>query len=303
MNFKNLQDAIQYFKNEDVCRDHLVKMRWPDGKIVCPKCGQKGAYHYANGLWFKCKSQTCKNRFSATVGSMFENTKLPLSKWFVAIWLITAHKKGISSLQISRDLGIGQKAGWFLLHRIRQMLADNAPEKLDSIVEIDETYVGGKFANMNRKRRKKYQDEGVDNKAAVMGIVQRDGKAKLKVIGGNTFKEVVRAHVKNEALIVTDTHNGYAGLANEYEAHLSVNHSQMEFKNGLAYTNTVEGFFSCLKRSIIGIYHQVSVKHLEAYCNETAYRYNTRKIKDVERFELTMKNCAGRLTYKALTKK
>src|SRR5882757_3932395 len=100
MNFKNLQEAIQYFDNEDLCRDHLVKLRWPDGIIVCPKCGQRGAYKYANCLWYKCKSKTCKNRFSATVRSIYENTKLPLSKWFVATWIISAHKKGISSLQL-----------------------------------------------------------------------------------------------------------------------------------------------------------------------------------------------------------
>ncbi len=140
------------------------------------------------------------------------------------------------------------------------------PEPLNNIVELDETYAGGKFANMNRKRRKKYQ--------------------RLTVIGANSFKDMVRKNVKEEATVITDQHLGYKGLDAEYAAHLSVNHSEMQFRQGLAYTNSVEGFFSCLKRSLIGIYHYASPKHLQKYCNETAYRYNTRSFSNFFRPEM-----------------
>jgi transposase-like protein len=174
---------------------------------------------------------------------------------------------------------------------------------LENIVELDETYSGGKFANMNRARRKKYQELGIDNKTAVMGFVEREGKGRLTVIGQYSFKDMVRNNVKKEAIVITDQHLGYKGLDAEYAAHLSVNHSEMQFRDGIAYTNGVEGFFSCLKRSIIGIYHQVSPKHLQRYCTETSYRYNTRKISDKDRFTQAVCNVEGRLRYKTLIKK
>ena len=177
------------------------------------------------------------------------------------------------------------------------------PEPLDNIVELDETYTGGKFANMNRARRKKFQELGIDNKTAVMGFVERQGKGRLTVINEDSFKDVVRKHVKKSAIVITDQHLGYRGLDAEYAAHLSVNHSEFQYRDGIAYTNSVEGFFSCLKRSIIGIYHNVSPKHLQKYCNETSYRYNTKKIKDKDRFAQTMCNVEGRLKYKTLIEK
>lgn len=302
MNFKNLHEAVLYFKNEDICRDHLFKTRWPDGRIVCPKCGQKDAYKYGNCKWYKCKSQTCKNRFSITVGTIYENSKLPLSKWYLAQWLISAHKKGISSPQLARDLGIGQKAAWFMLHRIRKMMEEKAPEKLDNIVEVDEVWIGGNIGKMNRTRREKYKDRGNANKTLVMGLVQRDGSARLTVIGNNNFKDIVRANVKETAFVMTDSHSGYVGLDKEYTAHESVNHNIMEFRRGIVYTNTVEGFFSCFQRSILGCYHQVSRKHLQMYCAETAYRFTTRKVKDKIRFDMLMGNIGCRLKYTDLIK-
>jgi hypothetical protein len=226
-----------------------------------------------------------------------------LSVWIASGYLLSAHKKGISSCQLSRDLGITQKTAWFVLQRLRFAMGDPSPEPLQNIVEIDETYVGGTFANMNRGRRKKFQELNIDNKVSVMGLLERDGKAKLTVIGDRTFKDVVRQNVNNDALLVTDTHIAYQGLISEYAGHATVNHSQMEFRNGIAYTNTVEGFFSHLKRSIFGIYHHCSPKHLHFYCTETAYRYNTRKISDKERANLTLQNTKGRLTYKNLIQK
>jgi len=149
-------------------------------------------------------------------------------------------------------------------------MGDLDPQLLDNVVEIDETYLGGTFANMNKARRKKWQDLGVDNKITVMGLLERDGSARLTVIGENTFKDVIKGNVDINAVVVRDTHSSYQGLEVDYTARLTVNHSEKEFGKGIAYTNSVEGFFSHLKRSIFGIYHQVSPKHLHRYCDETA---------------------------------
>lgn len=167
--FKNLNEVVTYFSDEGKCRDMLEKMRWPDGRIICPICGVRDAYRMGDCKNYKCRDKKCGSRFSVTVGSVMEGSKLPLSKWFTAIYLITAHKKGISSCQLARDLGIGQKAAWFVNHRIRLMLKEKAADPLSDVVEIDETYVGGKWANMSKKKRAVLSTTGENNKVAVMG--------------------------------------------------------------------------------------------------------------------------------------
>jgi transposase-like protein len=300
--FKNINEVINYF-TEDRCRETLEKMRWPDGRIVCPKCGVRDAYRNSDCKTYKCRDKDCKSRFSITVGLVFEGSKLPLTKWFTALYIVTAHKKGISSCQLARDLGIGQKAAWFVIHRLREMLKDAAPELLDNTVEIDECYVGGKWANMSKKKRAIMQEQGKDNKTPVMGLVERQGKAKLTVIGRNTFKEVVRQHVSPNAFINTDEHLGYHGLNMEFADHAAINHSQGEYLRDGIHTNSVEGFFSLFKRMIFGTYHQISPKHLQRYCDEITYRFNSRKIKDVDRFLISLSHTQGRLTYKQLIDK
>jgi transposase-like protein len=301
--FRNLRQLITYFSDEKVCLNYLEQQLW-GGKPVCPHCGSERVYRLANGKQFKCgNKKTCDRKFTVLVGSIFENTKIPLTTWMPAIYLCTSLKKGISSHQLARTLGITQKSAWFVLHRIRLMMEDPTPEPLEYLVEVDETYVGGKFDNMSRSRRKKWQDKGVDNKVAVMGMVQRDGKARLKVIGNVSFKDMVRLYIDTSAVIVTDSHSGYVGLKDEFAGHESINHSQSEYKRDIFYTNTVEGFFSQLKRAVIGTYHQISAKHLHRYCDEFSNRYNTRKLKDPERFAQTIQNSKGRLKYDDLTRK
>lgn len=235
---------------------------------------------------------------------MMEGSKLPLVKWFAAAWLITNHKKGISSCQLGRDLGIGQKAAWFLHHRIREMIIDKAPDLLDNVCMVDEMYCGGSISNMTKTRRKYHNDYHVDNKTPVIGIVEKDGKVRLELIGRkDSFKDVIRRNVSEDALIVTDEHLSYQGLANEFAGHVTVNHSNLEFKKDGFSTNAVEGLFSMFKRTVYGTYHQISVKHLDRYCQETAYRYNTRKTKDADRFMDVMNKTEGRLTYTKLTGK
>jgi transposase-like protein len=301
--FSNLSEVLEYYKSEDKCRDTIEKMRWPDGNIICPKCGEGHAYRNSDMRTYKCHSQACKNAFSVTVGTVFQSTKLPLSKWFAAIYFVINRKKGISSHQIARDLGIGQKAAWFMLCRIREMLRNKTVELLDNIVEVDECYVGGRLDVMHRGRRKKIQDSKRDNKTAVMGLIERDGKARLKVIGKETFKDLVRQHVDENAVIVTDSHLGYKGLAYEFVGHATVDHSKQQYKDGIFHTNTVEGAFSHFKRMIVGTQHSISPKHLHRYCDEFSYRWNNRKVKDTERFMQSLKLTEGRLTWKQLTAK
>jgi transposase-like protein len=290
--FKNLKEMMQNFSDERVCRAYMEEMRWGGNP-----------YKLKDGKTYRCITKTCKKDFTVTVGTIFENSKVALSTWFAAIYLCTAHKKGVSSCQLARDLGITQKTAWFVLHRVRLIMGGNETDQFENIVEVDECYIGGKWGNMHNKKKKALMEAGQDNKTPVMGIVQRDGGTKLKVIGDCTFKDIIRRNIDKTALVVTDTHLSYHGLNMEYAGHEMVNHSQGQYTNGIFYTNTVEGFFSQFKRSIIGIYHQVSPKHLQAYCNETSYRYDTRKIQDADRFRMTMQNTKGRLTYNNLIQK
>jgi len=299
--FNNLPEVVKYFERDETCRDTLEKMRWPDGNIICPKCKTERAYRMADMKHYKCRDRKCAARFSVIKGTYFESTKLPLQKWFIAMYLVTAHKKGISSHQLARDLQIGQKAAWFVLSRIRALIASKSVEMLDNIVEVDETYVGGHLANMNRERRKQWQQSGKDNKTAVMGFIERDGKARLSVIGHSTFKELVRQNVEQDAMIVTDNHLGYKGLAYEFAGHAVVNHSIQQFKDGIFHTNSIEGSFSHFKRMLIGTYHSVSPKHLHRYCAEFEHRWNFRKLKDVDRFNTALTQTEGRLKWKDLT--
>jgi transposase-like protein len=301
MEFRNLKELMTYLKDEKRCREYYAQLRW-GGNPVCAHCNAPAPYLLKNGK-YRCKSKTCKKDFSITKGTIFEKSKISLAAWMGAVFVLSGHKKGISSLQLGRDLGVTQKTAWFMLHRIRHIMGDPDPEPLTNIVEVDETYVGGSFANMNRGKRRFMQENNLDNKVAVMGLLERDGKARLTIIGANTFKEVIKENVEPEATLMTDSHLSYQGLALEYAGHGVVNHKEMQFRHGIAYTNTVEGFFSCLKRSIFGIYHSVSPKHLQKYCEETSYRYNTRKQTDKDRFVSTLKNTEGRLSYKDLIQK
>jgi len=301
--FKNLKEMMAAYSDESVCRAYMEEMRW-GGNITCPFCAMNNPYKLKNGKSYRCRDKECKKDFTVTVGTIFENSKVKLSVWMASIYLVTAHKKGISSLQLSRNLGITQKTAWFVLHRIRLLMGESDPDvAMDNVVEIDETYVGGKFENMNRKKLHEHRESGKDNKIAVMGLLERDGKAKLTVIGKNTFKEIIRQNVAPSAMVITDSHLSYSGLQNEFAAHETVNHNIKEFKRGNIYTNTVEGFFSQFKRTIIGTYHQVSPKHLHMYCAETTYRFNSRKMTDADRFKIAISNTKGRLTYNQLIKK
>jgi transposase-like protein len=216
------------------------------------------------------------------------------------MYLIASHKKGISSIQLSKDLGVTQKTAWFMLHRIRESLKDNHTEMLGGIVQADETFVGG--LNKNRHKSKKHFDETgkeFDKKAPVMGAIETGGKVKTLVVDMVTKKnatEFLTENVQSGVTLVTDSNPSYFKIGKKFE-HIQINHSNGEYKIGLFHTNGMENYWSVLKRGIYGIYHQVSPKHLQRYCDEFAYRFNSRKMKDGDRFELTLTRLQGRLKY------
>ena len=301
-NFKNLTDFHEYFNDEETCRKHLEAQRWPDGRIICPFCQSQRIYRFTDGKRFKCAEKTCNKKFTATVGTIYENSKIPLQKWFLALYIIGSHKKGISSLQLHRDLGITQKSAWFVLHRIREMLTEKAPALLTGTIQVDEAYIGGREANKHASKRAKSQKGRADDvKTPVIGIVETGGKIAVSVtpwVNKKNVKALIEQNVQKGSTMVTDSYSMYAYLgADNAFTHVIVNHSRGEYVKAGFHTNGVENFWSLLKRGIIGIYHQVSPKHLQRYCNEFSGRYNTRKVKDNERFNLLLGNSAGRLKY------
>jgi len=297
--FRSILDLLQAFPDEQSCIDHLEALRW-DGYVASPFDPTSKVY--------KCKDNKyrCKNTgkyFNVKTATLFDNTKIKLQKWFLAIWLVTAHKKGISSMQLAKDIDVTQKTAWFMLQRIRRCFGIENNNDLDNDVEVDETYVGGK--NKNRHSDKKVegsQGRSAKDKAPVVGMIERGGKLNARKVDNAKIetltKEVVQ-NVKISANLYTDEWVGYVGLSKIYD-HSFVKHSQGEYVNGRVHTNTIEGFWSLLKRGIVGIYHFTSKKHLQNYVDEFVFRYNTRGKSEAARFNLLLANTEVRTTYRRL---
>jgi len=302
-----MSNLVANFKDERTCYEFLEQRLWK-GKPVCPYCGNTRVYRTADYRRFKCSDKkNCNNKFSVLVGSMFEGTKIPLSSWFAAIYIATAHKKGISSCQLARDLGITQKTSWFLMHRIREMIKPQTDITLDEQVQFDETYVKGKAKNRSNHKRKMIAQGFIEDKAAIVFGMVTDKKAVFKVIPNterDTIKPILKVTVPDEnTLLVSDNATYYEGLELAYKGRVIVNHSFHEYAVAGYHTNTVEGAFSLFKRCIFGTYHWVSAKHLQRYCTLFAYRYNTRKLKEDSRFDYSFEHTQGRLKYKELIAK
>jgi transposase-like protein len=291
----NLLQLIKRFPTEESCREFLIKSRWGD-KPVCIHCGNtEKIYKIQGGKLLKCSK--CRKPFSPKVGTIFEDSALPLQKWFHAMFVVSAHKKGISSCQLAKDIDVRQATAWHMLHRIRLTMSTGSFEKpLNGIVEIDETFIGGK--NIGSGKRGFPSDKSI-----ALGIIQRNGNARIQTIPdvkGNTLKSAIRENVSPDSIVMTDNFTGYKGLKKEYKEHNVISHSTHKYVDGIIHTNTIEGFWSLLKRGIVGIYHHVSKEHLHRYCEEFEYRYNSRKLDDSARFGLLLSTCNGRLTYKNL---
>jgi transposase-like protein len=307
-----LIDVTRQFQTDDDCLDYIEKMRWPDGQIGCVHCGEVGRVsritREAKGKnkrtrLFQCLA--CGKQFSATSGTIFNDTHLPLTKWFMAIALICEAKKGMSALQLRRHLGVNYRTAWHLCHRIREAMQEGGllggeVTLLTGVVETDETYVGGKVRRKGRPFIKK------DKKDVVIGMIERGGKLKLIPVKDKIRKAiepVMLEHISPEATLQTDESMLYYFIAKDHfpGRHRTINHIR-SYGMGENHTNTIENAFSLLKRGIYGSFHKVSSKHLGRYCNEFSYRFNRRGMQ-LQMFDGTLKNLTrGKvLSYKKLT--
>lgn len=282
--FDSLVSLTDYFKTEEKCVRFLERERWY-GDAVCPYCGKPHAYKRSDGRYI-CPHCNCS--FSVLVGTIFENTKVPLRKWFMAMYLLSSHKKGISSHQLSRDIEVTQKTAWFMLHKIRTLFVQES-EMMDGIVECDETYIGGKETNKHdSKKTLNTQGRSLKTKTAVFGIASRYGNVvaqKVSDAKGTTLLPVIRKNVKEGSRVFTDEFIGYNTLNNSEFKHEFIQHKIREFAVGDVNTNTIEGFWGQLKRMIFGVYHFVSAHYLQRYVDESVFRYNSRKMTEGERFQ------------------
>lgn len=298
--YNSLFEFLQAFPDEQACVRHLEQLRWPDG-VVSPYDPASKIYNYGGGK-YRCKN-TGKN-FNVKINTLFEGTKLPLQKWFLAIWLVTTHKKGITSVQLAKDLGVTQKTAWFLLQRIRECFDMVMDTKLDGAIELDETFVGGKNKNRHRNKKVRHcQGRSFKDKTPVMGMLERGGRLICKVVRDTSYRSLtvpILKAVKRTATLFSDEWGGYRVVSRVYQ-HYIVDHGKGQYVDEDAYTNTLEGFWGILKRGIIGIYNWVARKHLQRYVNEFVFRYNTRKVNNSERFNLLLNNSGHRITYKQLT--
>ncbi len=289
----NLVELIERFHDEDKSRTYLEGLRWPDG-LECPRCGGKTISRVKKRHQLDCDS--CRYRFSVTAGTIFHDSHLPLWKWFLAVYLIVESKKGISANQVKRTIGVSYKTAWYLCHRIRAALNEVDVQLLRGIVEADETFVGGEVHGRGRGYR--------GNKTVVVGAFQRDGAIRLQVVRGRdreTLHGFIRENVAGDAqAIYTDDWKAYEGIADADTKHETVNHSEKEYVRGDVHTNSMENVWSLLKRSIVGSYHQVSAKHLDAYLDELEFRFNNRENPYMFRDAMLKMLVAETLPYKKL---
>jgi transposase-like protein len=302
---KTLLEAVNFFADYENCHNFMVRIRWSDGGVKCPTCGSEKLTYLANARLWKCYEKHARPKFSLKVGTLFEDSPLPLSKWLPVVWMIANCKNGISSYEVARALGVTQKSAWFMLHRVRKAMHTQTYQKLDGEVEVDETFIGGKARNMHRsKHEEKIHGRGAgDQKIPVMGFCQRGGEVRAEVLP-NTRKHILQSRVKENveagAAVYSDALPSYDGLAHEYD-HEVVDHA-IEYVRGRVHTNGLENFWSLLKRTLKGTYVSVMPFHLHRYLDEQAFRYNLRKdLDDFGRFVVVLAHIVSRrLTYKQL---
>lgn len=306
---ETLLEAVRYYTDPKVCFDTMLRVKWPDGQITCPKCGCDKVGVIGSRSLLQCKEKTCRKQFSVKVGTIFEDSPLGLDKWFVAVWCIANAKNGISSLELGRALGVTQKTAWFMLHRIRLAMKTRSFRKLSGEVEGDETFIGGKAKNMHASRRAKIiKGRGAIGKAIIQGLLERgqgDDVSEFRgwVVRDTSADEMVPNvihNVESESHVYTDAAPAYSELSGGY-FHRWVDHIS-EYVVGRVHINGIENFWSLLKRTLRGTYVAVATFHLERYLDEQAFRFNQRDKDDAGRFLRVLKAVVGkRLTYRLLT--
>jgi transposase-like protein len=293
----NIRSLSAKFSSDEDCLKYIQEMRWPDGVVRCPECGCKSVKRVERGIakkgknrrgwFFLCGEKTCHNQFSPTSGTLFHDTHLPLIVWFQAIVLILNAKKGISAMQLQRDLGIGgYKTAWYLNHRIRESMREGSLPLMGGIVEIDETYLGGRQKGHEGKKR---------NKNVVFGMRERGGPLRFlhtKDATAKTWNQILAANLhEGVGLVMTDESSAARSVLKGNPKHRMVRHGSGEYVVGINYTNSIESAFSLLKRGIVGSFHRMSIKHLQRYLNEFSYRFNRRK--SVDAFTETVGRMCG----------
>ncbi len=262
-------DFFERFPDEDTARNYLINARWPNG-VVCPHCGYDQVYRIRDGKLFRCKHKACSKQFTVRIGTVMEDSAVPLRKWLYAMFLFGIHSKGVASTKMAEMVGVTQKTAWFMEHRLRESFADDGIV-LDGIVEADEVYIGGLEKNKHKSKRAN-SGRGGSGKTAVLGMIERGGDAVAFPVA-DTRKETlsgnVNARVAKGAVVHTDDFGGYNDIEVE---HHTIKHSTGEYVRGEVHTNTIEGLWALVRRSQMGIYHYWSSKHLHRYINEIAKR-------------------------------
>ncbi|MGA3188506.1 MAG: IS1595 family transposase [Bryobacteraceae bacterium] len=307
---QTLLEAVQFFNNFENCKAFMVALRWPDGKVLCPRCGSDDVEYLPNAKVFKCYKKHPQQKFSLKVGTIFEDSPIALEKWLPVMWLIVNAKNGISSWEIHRSIGVTQKTAWFMLQRARLAMQNKDASKLSGEIEVDETYIGGAARNMHKDRKRRLlqgKGGGVSGKTGVQGVLERGGQVRTEIMDvpkhGWDLKNNVRKHAEVGSHIFSDEAKAYFGLQAEY-VHEFINHAET-YVNGNVHTNGLENFWSLLKRGLGGTYVSVEPFHLFRYVDEQAFRYNHRKdMNDADRFVAIMGQIVGkRLTYAEVTGK
>ena len=298
--YNSLYDFMSTFPDEKACVEHLIKLRWPRG-IICPHCGSsRKIYRVKRAHGFKCSD--CKKGFSVRKGTIFEESRLPLRKWFVAAWLLATHRKGIPSTQLAREVNVTQKTAWFMLARLREVTANinDAGGPLDGEVEADEIYLGGKERNKHASQRQNLGRGTVGNQP-VIGARARSGQVRAMAIPDTSRQSLARfldENIASDSTLYTDGHRGYIWLGYRHEA---VDHSLGEYVRGRTHTNGIESFWALLKRGYIGVFHKLTWKHLHRYLSEFEARRNFRGLESGDRLDIILESTSGlRLTYAEL---